>query len=126
MLRRPDLVLELAAPFDVDALGQLHLLGDDALGLLDEADHVAAADVERDVVEQPAVLALDHRRALDDAHVGDGAQRDQRPCRVAAWLGRGLVRLAAAGRRGGAPCSPPSAACRRCRHAARRGHAAAG
>ena len=53
--------------------GQRHLLGDDALGLLDEADDVAAADVQRDVVEQPAVLALDHRRPFDDAHVGHGA-----------------------------------------------------
>ena len=70
----PHLVLELAAPLDVHAFGQLHLLGDDPLGLVDEADDVAAADVERDVVQQPAVFALDHRRAFDDAHVGDGGR----------------------------------------------------
>ena len=72
---RPNLVLELAAPLDVNALRQRHLLGHDALRLLDEADHVAAADVQRDVVHQLAVLAADRRRPLDDAHVGHLAQR---------------------------------------------------
>ena len=73
----PHLVLELAAPLEVDPLGQLDLLGHDALGLFDEADDVAvAAHVQRDVVAQPAVLALDHRRPLDDAHVGHFGQGD--------------------------------------------------
>ena len=66
-----DLVLELAAPLEVHARRQLHLLGDGPLGLLDEADDVAVADVELHVGAQQAVLALDHRRAFDDAHVGD-------------------------------------------------------
>ena len=90
----PHLMLELAGPFDVDAFGQLHLLGDHALGLIDEADDVAAADVEGDVVQQPAVLALDHGRAFDDPHVGHGAQAESAACpdRVA---GRGrMARLA--------------------------------
>ena len=91
----PLLVLELAAPLDVDALGQLHLLGDDPLGLLDEADDVAAADVERDVVQQPAVLALDHGRPFGDPHVGHGRERDQ-PLPLGGVLGD---RLRAARRR---------------------------
>ena len=93
-LRRPHLVLELAAPLDVDALGQLHLLGDDALGLVDEADDVAAADVERHVVQQPAVLALDHRRAFDDADVGQRAQRESAACRAPACGGAAAWALA--------------------------------
>src|SRR5204862_368129 len=44
--------------------------------LLDEAHHVPPADVERDVVPQSPVLALDHARAVHHADVGDHAQRD--------------------------------------------------
>ena len=73
----PHLMLELAAPFQVDAFRQLHLLGHDALGLFDEADHVAvAANVERDVVAQPAVLTLNHRRPFGDAHVRHFGERE--------------------------------------------------
>src|SRR5207249_4421508 len=62
---------------DVDALGQPHLLGHHALRLLHEADDVAvAADVQRDVVAQPAVLALDHRRPRGDADVGRPGEGD--------------------------------------------------
>ncbi len=51
VLRGPHLMLELAAPLEVHAFGQLDLLGHDALGFVDEADDVAvAADVQRDVV----------------------------------------------------------------------------
>ena len=80
----PHLVLELAAPLEVDALRQFHFLGNDALRLLDEADQVAvAADVQGDVVAQPPVFALDHGRPLDDAHVGHLGRGDlQRPRRA--------------------------------------------
>ena len=55
-----DLIFEFARPFDGHsrcrqiALDRLDRLA----GLFDEADDVAVADVERDVVSQPAVLAL--------------------------------------------------------------------
>ena len=43
-------------------------------GFIDETDDVPAAHVERDVIAQPAVLALDHAGAVHDAEVGDRAQ----------------------------------------------------
>ena len=88
-----DLVLERARPFEVHAARQVskNFCRDDALRLLDEADFVAAADAELDVGAQQAVLALDHRRPLDDLDVGDCGQRDLN----AAWLGRGAAGEAA-------------------------------
>ncbi len=74
---RPHLMLEFAAPFQMYAFGQWHLLGDDSLGLVDEADNVAAADIQRDVIQQPAVFALDHRRPFDDLHVGHSTERNE-------------------------------------------------
>ena len=68
--------------------GSLTILGHDPLGLVDEADDVAAADVQRHIVEQAAVFALDHRRPFDDADVGHGRKRDQAaPALRVAWLG---------------------------------------
>ena len=73
----PHLVLEFAAPLQMHAGRQFHLLGHHTLRFLDEADDVAvAADVQGDVVAQPAVFALDHGRALDDAHVGHFRERN--------------------------------------------------
>ena len=71
-------MLEFAAPFDMDAFGQLDFLGDDTLSFVDKTHHVAAADVERHIVKQPSVLALDHGRPFHDAHVRHRAQRNQR------------------------------------------------
>src|SRR2546422_540614 len=73
---RADLVLELPAPLEVHPHGELHLPLDRALRLLDEADDVAVAHVELHVAAQHPVLALDHRRALDDADVGDLGERN--------------------------------------------------
>ena len=56
--------------------GGQDLLGHDPLRLLDEADLVAVADAELDVGAQQAVLALDHRRPLDDPDVGHRGERD--------------------------------------------------
>src|SRR5262249_48377008 len=68
-----DLVLELSAPLDVNAFGQLNFLRDDALRLINETDNVAVSHVQRDIVHQAAVFAFDHRRAFDNLHVGQGA-----------------------------------------------------
>jgi hypothetical protein len=53
-------------------------LRDDALGFVHEAHDVAATDVERHVVEQPAILALYHRRAFDDSDIRQRGKRNER------------------------------------------------
>ena len=75
-LAGPELVLERARPLDVHARRELDLLLHHQLGLLDEADLVAVADAGLDVGAEPAILALDHRRSLDDPDVGHLGQRD--------------------------------------------------
>ena len=40
-------------------------------------DDVAAADIERDVIEQFAVFAFDHGGAFDNFYVGDRTKRDE-------------------------------------------------
>src|SRR5882762_2413518 len=72
-------MFELAAPGDVDAFGQRDFVGDDALSFIDEADDVAAAHVQRDVTQQPAVFTFDHRRTYGDAYGGHGSERNQPP-----------------------------------------------
>ena len=61
-LASPALVLVLAAPLDVRALGQRDSLGDNPARLFDEAADVAPAHVEQHGHDEQAVLARDHGR----------------------------------------------------------------
>ena len=70
-------MLKFAAPFDMHSLGQTNLLCHDALGFVHVAHDVASAYIERDVVQQPSVLALNHRGAFHDLHRGDRFERDE-------------------------------------------------
>src|SRR5262249_50600336 len=54
---------------------RLNLLVHDSLRFLDEANLVAVADAALDVGPQQAILALDHRRSLDDPYVGNRGER---------------------------------------------------
>ena len=95
-------MLELAGPFNVNARGQLHLLGHDALGLVHEADHVAvAAHVQRDVSDQLAVLALDLARPFHNAHIGHFGERDLQWSRSGVVSRRDRVRVVRRPRHGG-------------------------
>src|SRR5258706_3116045 len=71
-----DLVFEFAGPFDAHAgAGEAGFdVADGLLGLVDEADDVAAGDVEGDVAAEAAVFAFDHARPFNDADVGDHAK----------------------------------------------------
>src|SRR5208282_4677135 len=116
----PHLVLELAAPLEMYAGWELDLFRHHALGSVDETHDIAVpADVQGNVVAQPAVFALDHGRPFDDAHIGQFSQWDlQRPrgalvfgsydmpvSRRRHWRGRGH-RLRAGSRRYGGRFAP--------------------
>ena len=55
-------VLELAAPLDVGARRELHLVGDRLPGLGDVAPEVASRDVDEDVDRELPVLRADRGR----------------------------------------------------------------
>ena len=101
--RGPLLVLELPAPLDEVAGGQLHRGGHPLLRLGHEAADVAAAHVRLDDEPALAALVVDGLRALDRADVGDArrAAPSRRPGR-SAGAGRG-----APGRRAPRPGSAP-------------------
>ena len=62
-MARPDLVLVLAAPFHVGALGQRHRVRNHTPSLIDEAADVPAAHIQEHGDDQQTVLARDHRRS---------------------------------------------------------------
>ena len=109
-LVRPDLVLERACPFDIHPGRERfhHLVVEDAFGFFDESDQVAIPDPELDIRTKQAVLALDHRRPLDNPDVGHLCQRDLetrgRDRRGGGCNRRGHAPLA--GRRPAAGCYP--------------------
>ena len=82
-------MLELTRPFDEHAIGQLDRLLNVPLRRGDKLGGITAAHVQTDIVAQPAVLALDRRRAVGDAHIGHviqghRLQRSERRCRMRA------------------------------------------
>ena len=71
-------VLELARPRDRVARRQLHVARDGRLRVAHDRNEVAAAHVDVDPARQPRVLALQHRRTVDDAHARDRGERQLR------------------------------------------------
>ena len=68
-------VLELAAPLDVGAGRELHLVRDRLPRLGDIAAEVAAGDVDEDVDRELAVLGADRGRAAGELDLGHLAER---------------------------------------------------
>ena len=66
-------MLKFAAPFKMDAFRQLHLLAHHSLCFVHESPNVSAADVERHVIQEAAVFALNHGRPFYDPDLSYGA-----------------------------------------------------
>jgi len=69
-------VLELAAPFDMHPFRQADFLSCNALGFINKADNIAAAHIQGDIIQEPAVFALDHGRPFHNADFCYRAQRN--------------------------------------------------
>ena len=66
-----EFMFKLASPFDIHPSGHGNGGVDGRLRFFDKADDVAVANIQSNVGTQQSVLAANHRRALDDANVGD-------------------------------------------------------
>src|SRR5690606_29778866 len=70
------LILVLPAPGEIVAAGHRNLLLDRRIGFFDKAADVAAANIQQDGAAKEAILALDHRGALDLLDLRNFCQRN--------------------------------------------------